>query len=343
MKIAIHNRPGSFSDRWIKYCMVNGLPYKVVDCYDNYIIDKLHDCDILMWHHHHGDLKDVLFSKQLLFSIEQLGKHVFPDFNTNWHFDDKVGQKYLLESANVPMVPSYVFYNKQEAKEWINNTSFPKVFKLRGGAGSTNVKLIKSKLEAERIVKLAFSRGFSQFDKLGNLKERYIKFKEGRDSFSGLLKGLGRLFFITEYAKMKNRERGYVYFQDFVPNNKYDIRIIVIGDRAFGIKRMVRNNDFRASGSGNIFYDKNQIDENCVRIAFNANEKLKSQSIAFDFVFDSNGNPLIVEISYGFDVKAYDFCPGYWDKNMLWHDGKFNPQEWMVQNVVNKLIEKNND
>ncbi len=99
MNIAIHNRPGSFSDRWIKYCMVNGLPYKVVDCYDNYIIDKLHDCDILMWHHHHGDLKDVLFSKQLLFSIEQLGKHVFPDFNTNWHFDDKVGQKISIRNC----------------------------------------------------------------------------------------------------------------------------------------------------------------------------------------------------------------------------------------------------
>jgi hypothetical protein len=72
------------------------------------------------------------------------------------------------------------------------------------------------------------------------------------------MKGLGRLFFITEYAKMKNRE-GDTYFSRFCTNNKYDIRIIVIGDRAFGIKRMVRNNDLELPEVCNIFYDKNRL------------------------------------------------------------------------------------
>ena len=44
--------------------------------------------------------------------------------------------------------------------------------------------------------------------------------------------------------------KDYVYFQKFLPNNKYDIRIVVIGDRAFGFIRYNRENDFRASGSG---------------------------------------------------------------------------------------------
>ena len=35
MKIAIHNRPGSFSDRWIEYCNKNHIDYKVVNAYDN--------------------------------------------------------------------------------------------------------------------------------------------------------------------------------------------------------------------------------------------------------------------------------------------------------------------
>lgn len=343
MKIAIHNSSGGFSDRWIDYCKTNNIPYKLVNCYDNNIIKELSDCDCLMWHHHHANYKDVLFAKQLLYSLEQSGKIVFPDFNTGWHFDDKVGQKYLLESLNAPLVPSYVFYNKDEANEWINSTSFPKVFKLRGGAGSTNVKLINSKSEAKKFVKRAFRKGFSQFDRLGNLKERYRKYKEGKDSFVGLLKGIGRLFFTTQFAKMQKYEKGYVYFQDFIPNNDFDVRIIIVGDKAFGIKRIVRENDFRASGSGHIIYDKNQIDENCVSIAFNANEKIKSQSIAFDFVIDVDSKPLIVEISYGFAVDAYNLCPGYWDKNLLWHDCEINPQEWMMQDVIKKLIKKYND
>jgi hypothetical protein len=118
-----------------------------------------------------------------------------------------------------------------------------------------------------------------------------------------------------------------------IPNNKYDIRICVVGNKAFGLKRLIRKNDFRASGSGNIIYKKQEIDERCVQIAFNINEKIKAQSIAFDFVFDANNNPLIVEISYGFVVKVYDPCEGYWDKDLNWHEEAFNPYGWMVDLV----------
>lgn len=343
MKIAIHHRPGSFSDRWIEYCKVNNIPHKIVNCYDNDIIEQIKDCDALMWHHHHGFNNDVLSAKQLLYSIEQSGKLVFPDFYTNWHFDDKVGQKYLLESLDIPMVPSYIFYDKKEAKDWIKTTAFPKVFKLRGGADSSNVKLIKSKSEAIKLLNRAFNRGFSQFDRWGNFKERYRKFKEGKDSLIGLFKGIFRLFFIPEFARMQKREKGYFYVQDFLPDNRYDILIIVVGDKAFGFKRMVRNKDFRASGSGNNIYDKNQIDENCVRIAFNASKRLKSQTIGYDFLFDSKNNPLIVEISFGFPVNACNFCPGYWDRNLSWHDGNFNPQAWMIQDMINKLTREYKD
>ena len=53
-----------------------------------------------------------------MFSVEASGKKVFPDFNTVWHFDDKVGQKYLLEALDLPLVPTWVFYDKTEALQW---------------------------------------------------------------------------------------------------------------------------------------------------------------------------------------------------------------------------------
>ena len=46
------------------------------------------------------------------------------------------------------------------------------------------------------------------------------------------------------------------------------------------------------------------------------------------------GKPKIVEISYGFSPEGYDPCPGYWDKNLTWHEGKFNPYGWMVEEVL---------
>jgi len=333
MKIAIHHRPGSFSDRWIEYCKENNIPYKIVNAYDTDIIQQVDDCTAFMWHHNHGDCRDRLFAKQLIYSLEAKGLKVFPNFHTTWHFDDKVGQKYLLEAIGAPLVPSYVFYDKKEAIEWVNQTTFPKVFKLRGGAGSANVQLVPAKKDAIRLVNRAFGKGFPQFNRRGNLKERIRKYKEGKDTLWGVCKGIGRLFIPTELAKMAGPEKGYVYFQDFIPNNTFDIRIIIVAGKAFAIKRLTRKNDFRASGSGMIIYNKEEINEQCVKIAFIVNEKIKSQSIAFDFVFDANHNPMIVEISYGFVKEVYDPCEGFWDKDFNWHEGSFNPYGWMVELV----------
>lgn len=156
LKIGIHNNPGSASDKWIKYCKQNEISYKLVNCYSSDIIDQLSDCYVLMWHHHHTSFKEKLFAEKLLFSIEHAGKKVFPDFNTSWHFDDKIGQKYLLETINAPLVPAHVFYDKKLARRWAKTTSFPKVFKLRGGAGSSNVRLVNDYHHAKKLITESF-------------------------------------------------------------------------------------------------------------------------------------------------------------------------------------------
>jgi glutathione synthase/RimK-type ligase-like ATP-grasp enzyme len=333
MKIGIHDSKGSFSERWIPYCETNGIDYKLVDCYRTDIIPQLHDCDALMWHFNHKGPKASKFAKQLLFSFQASGKKVFPDFNTVWHFDDKVGQKYLLESIQVPLAPSYVFYSKYDAIKWASQAVYPKVFKLRNGSGSDNVLLVKSKNDAIRLVNKSFNNGFKQYEAWSDLKERYRKYRLGKTSIWDVTKGIIRLFHTTEYARVTGREIGYIYFQDFIPNNDHDIRIIVIGAKAFAIKRMVRKNDFRASGSGSILYGKDNFNEETVKLAFDVSEKIQAQCIAYDFVFQ-DGIPLIVEISYGFAMDGYDDCTGYWDKDLIWHEGNFNPYGWMVEDLI---------
>lgn len=333
MKIAIHHNLHSFSERWINYCEKEKIEYKVVDAFDSNIMEQLKGYDVFMWHHHHAQYKDVLTAKRILFALEHSGIKVFPDFKTAWHFDDKVAQKYLLEAIDAPLVPSYVFYDKKQALAWAKNTAYPKVFKLKGGAGATNVKLVRSYAQAVKLINKAFGHGFAQFDRLNNFKERFNKFKNGKDTFIGVVKGFARLFFIPEFAKQQSAEKGYIYFQEFIPNNDSDTRVIVIQDKAFAIKRMVRENDFRASGSGNIVYDENEINKNCIKLAFEVSNKIEASCIAFDFVI-YNGKPLIVEVSYGFSSSAYDYCPGYWDEDLIWYESIFNPQEWMIENIL---------
>lgn len=336
MKIAIHHREGSFSDRWISYCENNNIDYKLVNAFDTNIIDQLKDCNVFMWHHHQAHFKDVLVAKKVLAALEHANIKVFPDFKTGWHFDDKVAQKYLLEAVNAPLVPSYVFYDKEQALAWANSTDYPKVFKLKGGASSANVKLVRTKTDAYKLIKKAFGKGFPQFDAIANFQERLSRFKSGKDNFLGILKGFYRLLVTPVFSKLQPPEKGYIYFQDFMPNNTCDIRLIVIGNRAFGIKRLVRENDFRASGSGNIIYDSSEIDIKFVQLAFKINNVLKSSSVAFDFIVDDRDEPLVVEISYGYAVEAYDNCPGYWSPDLVWHEGGFNPQSWMLEDIINR-------
>ena len=331
--IAIHNNKSHdlFHYRWIDYCDKNNIPYKLVNCYANDIIQQLKDCSSLMWHYHQANPADIVMAKSLLFSLEQSGFKVFPDFNTAWHFDDKVAQKYLLEALQIDLVPTWVFYDKKIASEWIENTIFPKVFKLKGGAGSQNVQLVTTKRYANLLAKKAFGNGFPAYDSWGSLKERYRKWRLGKTSFFDVAKGFFRLVNPPRYAKVMGKELNYLYFQEFIPNNDSDIRIVVIDGKAFGIKRMNRKNDFRASGSGFILYDKASIDERFVKAAFAINRKLKAQCIAYDFVLDVTNKPLLIEISYGFANGGYDACTGYWDEKMNWSEGAFNPYAWMIE------------
>jgi glutathione synthase/RimK-type ligase-like ATP-grasp enzyme len=335
--VAIHPHKGSFSDQWIEFCKDNNIKYKLVNAYASDIVQQLKGCDIFMWHWHHNDYKAKLFAKELLYSLEIGGMKVFPNSYTVWHFDDKIGQKYLFEAIDAPFIKTDVFYTKEEALKWVEHTIFPKIFKLRGGAASTNVKLIRSKEEAKEYIEIAFGDGF-KINRFQPIKERIAKYKHKKDFKSLLdipLRGVGRAIFPHEYVKQLPPEKNYIYVQEFLPNNDHDIRVTVFGkDRAVTIKRVVREDDFRASGSGIVKYDKEEIPKECIEIAFDVHKKIKSQCTSFDFIFDCKGEPKIVEISYGYIQDTYGKCPGYWDDKLNWYEGKFIATNFILEDLL---------
>jgi len=341
MKIAIHHEHGSFSDRWISYCIEENIPYKIVNCYDSDILSQLSDCNGLMWHWNLYDYKAVLFARQFALSLERKGISIFPDVNTSWHYNDKLGQKYLLEAIDAPLVKTHVFYSKNEALKWINSTKFPKVFKLRGGAASVNVSLVKSKYKARYLVKKAFGKGFSHINRFNRCKNRIWEFKNkpSMTTFIRMLAGFVRIIIPNEIERFSHNDKGYIYFQDFIPSNKFDTRLVVIGNRCFGARRFCRKGDFRASGSGLNDTNPAMIDKRCIVIAFSVANAIGSQSIAFDFVMD-NENPKIVEISYCFPLGAPDDCIGYWDKKLVWHQEKINAEIFMIKDFIAKIKSK---
>ena len=335
--IAIHTGSGPFAAGWVEYCKMNAIPFKEVDCFANDIICQLKGCDALLWHWEHHDYRAAIFARQLIASVERMGLLTFPGTSTSWHYDDKVGQKYLLEAIGAPLIPSHVFYEKQKALEWLEAAPLPLVWKLRGGAGSQNVRLIRTRAEARSIVSRSFGRGWRPM-RLHALRERVRQFRSEPSlrRFLDIGRGLVRAVFPHDKSRNRPAERNYVYFQDFAPDNNHDIRVIVIGNRAFAIKRMVRDGDFRASGSGALVHDHHAIPGDCLRTAFDITSSIGSQSCAFDFVRDG-ASWKIVEISYAFALNGYKECAGYWDADLVWHPGPVRPEYFMIEDVLARL------
>jgi glutathione synthase/RimK-type ligase-like ATP-grasp enzyme len=284
-------------------------------------------------------------ARQVTAALEAMGLAVFPNSSTCWYYDDKVGQKYLLEAIGAPLVPSYVFYDRESALQWIDGTSFPKVFKLRKGSASSNVRLVHGAREGRSLVNRAFREGFSPVASHFSDWQAKLALHRQKGETSGqitrlvgILRRLPRsVRTIARTNYMMQKERGYAYFQDFIPDSQFDTRITVIGNRAFGSIRFVRKGDFRASGSGHNDWNPERVDLGCVRTAFAVTAKIGAQALSFDFVFGPNRQPLIVEISYACPAYSTYACPGHWDKTLNWHEGHLHQQDAILEDLLESL------
>jgi glutathione synthase/RimK-type ligase-like ATP-grasp enzyme len=340
--IAIHHHiENSYSKRWIEYCEENRIKYKLVDCYNNNIIEDLKSCDALMWHWSHLDYKAQLFARGFIYALEMKGFLVFPNAMGSIYFDDKMGQKYILESIDAPLVNSYVFYDKSSAIEWIDKTSFPKIFKLSSGAGAYNVKMIRSKKEAKKYIKRAFGKGFLAMERYSALKDRIWHFKRDKTlkSFFDISRGLYRYFLPNQESIDLPIEKNYIYAQDFIADCDFDMRIFVIGDRAMSKKRFVRKGDFRASGSGKHSWSIDSIHKQCVKISFDIADKLKMPSVAFDLIIDK-GEAKIIEICYASSIDSFRGCKGYWNRDLEWIKSEVITEDFMMEDMIYLLEQK---
>jgi glutathione synthase/RimK-type ligase-like ATP-grasp enzyme len=307
MYVAIHKRKGGYAQKWIEFCNRENIPFKEVDCYSSNIISELENVTHLLWHYHRWEIKNGSVATKLLSVFEQMGIKVFPNLPTRLSFDEKIIQKYLLESIGAPIPETTVFFEKEKALNWLKSKK-QLVFKLSKGAGSKNVQLVNA-TKANRLINKMFGNGMDSF------KPNIPKYKKG------FLYSLKRyLVFRKPLAKHQNklvgREYGYAYFQEFLPNNDHDIRILTFRNKAVGIRRAVRENSFKASGSGFISYKKEDIPLECIEKAFEVSAKLNFQFMAYDFVLDSNQGYKIVEICHGVAARSYEKCEGFWNKNL---------------------------
>lgn len=296
---------GKRSGAYVEAAKKLNINYVIVDCHADDIMKQLANADALVWHWSHSYYTDKRIAKSILSAAEKSGLKIYPNMNTCNTFDDKIAQKYLLEAIGAPMAPYHVFYNKKDAINFLKNCSYPIVFKLAGGAASTGVSLIHNFEEGHKACNRRFCSHISLRDIFGNKKN---------------VKEMLRYLIKADNERFMGMDKGYVLFQEFLPDNQYDIRVTIIGEKAVIFKRYVRDNDFRASGSGKIDYNVSEEDKQAVPIGFKMARCLNTQTLALDFAYDANRSLKIIEISYGFVSRAVSDAGGYYDDKLTWHN-----------------------
>jgi hypothetical protein len=260
---------------------------------------------------------------------------VFPDYPTSWHYDDKAAQKYLLEAAGIPIPNTWVWWTKPDALAFARSATYPLVLKLSGGASSQNVQLVEDQQAAEGWIHRMFGEGaFS-------LAPRYRPSLRTPDGWRTILNFILR----GEHSDpgfWYDLNKNYILFQEFLPHNAFDTRVMVVGARAFGYRRFNRPNDFRASGNSNYDIDPAGIDPELIRIAFKVARQLGLSVVAIDGL--RRGPQWVVgEISYSYIGPRIWECPGHWELEGDPGSGELNwveGQEWPESGILDDFIER---
>jgi glutathione synthase/RimK-type ligase-like ATP-grasp enzyme len=313
----------SFSKRWVQRLTEMGHEPVLIDANKDDFFEQVAACDGFMW-----TLVQATYSRhfgrRVLAALEH-ATHipVFPSWKTIWHFDDKIGQYYLLRAAGFPTPRTWAFWYRHEAVEFCRTAKYPMVLKLASGIMSRNVEMVRNFEEAEYWINRMFGAGVVSLEKpqLGGIRGARQRL---RDAARLLAKGIP-----PGPSPFAEVQRSYFFAQEFLAGNEFDHRVTVVGNRAFAFRRHNRPNDFRASGSGRIDWDQSKIDPAMVRLAFGAQRKLGAQSLAIDGLY-RNGEPVVGEISYIYEGWAVATCPGHWELHGDAHDGRL---EWVEGSV----------
>lgn len=327
----------SFSKRWTELARRHDIEVVPVDVFSPDIISRIAACDAFMWRCD-PSAHPRLYAKRLLYAIEAgMDMPVFPSLKSSWHFEDKVGQYYFLAAAGILTPATHILWTRQQAEQFCRTATYPFVLKLAIGYQSTNVRLMRNSKDALFYVDQLFGGGVVSLGYRPAPRPRLMlrrlrdaaKVVEGHNPHGS-----------TAEAELQH---GYFFAQEFLPGNEYDVRVTIIGNRAFAFRRFNRPGDFRASGSGRIDWDPAPIEEDAIRLAYEVARKMNAQTVAVD-VLRRGSEPVIVELTLTYASWAVRDCPGHWILHgeprlgkLEWVDGSMRPEDAIFTDFVPRI------
>ena len=212
IRVGIIQDYADFHRNYIAACHELKIAYRVVDLMSSAWLSNYRqsECDIyvvwppVMWRY----WKDQ-FDERLRILTECEKAVVYPASSLLWMFESKRRMNYFLSATGCPHPETRVFYQKEEAWDYVRQVELPIVFKMDMGSGARGVRIIRKRKEAFALVKRAFARGVSTWS-------------------------------LGPYEK----ERGWVIFQEYL-SGADEWRVIRIGESYFAYRK-ARIGDFHS-------------------------------------------------------------------------------------------------
>ena len=233
---------------WIKACkeFIDRVDYDVIDLTKSdwlqRVLDGAYDGLLALPGGWTTSYK-TLYDERVRILHCELGLPVFPTLGEIEVYENKKYLSYWLAANQVPHPKTWVFYQEDDAMDFLKTATLPLVAKTSVGGGGSGVQILKSKSAIKHYIHDTFSGpGVTQvvgpkWRKKGFFMRVIRKMKNMREFREKL----------SLYTHQRSEiQKDFVFFQEFIPHN-FEWRVVRIGDSFFAHKKLVKGE--MASGS----------------------------------------------------------------------------------------------
>lgn len=187
------------------------------------------------------------YIEDILLRLMNAGAVLIPAFDLfrahhNKAYMELYKTSFLTEEENRIKTTVFSSYKMLQRDLQIENIDYPVVVKTSSGAGSCGVGLAKNQQE---LLKLA----------------KRFSYRKYRDSYATLYRNRLMQVIKNKYRKLRKERiifykpmQGKFIVQTFIKGLENDFKVLVFGEKYYVLKRLNRDGDFRASGSGNFIF-----------------------------------------------------------------------------------------
>lgn len=278
----------------------------------------------------------------VLLELAEKGMILLPPYKFFRAHHNKVFMERLRENLadeSLKTIHSVPIYDERDLKKSIETIEkkigYPAVVKTSSGSGARGVALAHNR---EQLIALV--------SKMGRVTYSDSSIPWYSSPFLSKIKTCVRKVLHKTYIE-RTYPREKIVIQNFIPNLQYDYKVLVFGEKYYVLKRLTRDNDFRASGSGKLIFPDTLTEEICQVLdsAKKIYDELDVPMLSVDVAFDGTDCHIIEFQCVSFGPYTLQFSEQYYilDVENRWNSVSAKSElEREIAMALDRYIRTNN-